>query len=545
MIEPIDRGATGPPGPSRPDHRSTGAGDRPVRTGSLRARVVVSVLVLLAVVLTLLAVVVTTVLGNSLREDLRARLQDRAGYAVVLQQQGVTGQTLADQMSGGGIFSTFTADGAEYVGRPDAAPSAQDRPVPAPGSPPGAAPALPQPVVEPDVAFSEAGGTLVAQVGLPGGVLRLQAGESDIERTLSTLRTIEIVAGIAALVITGLVLIRLVGVALRPLDRMAALARRIGAGARGRRLRPTKPDTDLGRTAVAFDEMLDALEAAEMSAQQAQERMRQFLADASHDLRTPLAGIVAGADALLRADFDRLDRADREERLVAIVRQSRHAARLVDDLIVMARMDNTRPGTAPVGRVRTVDLVDLVRDQVAGVTLRRPDHRYELAADATGVTVRIDPDELGRALANLLENAAQAGPPGGPVAVTVTAGPAAAGREVVVAVEDEGPGVPPDQRDRIFERFVRLSSDRAGDGSGLGLPIARAVARRAGGDVVCLARTDGRPGARFELRLPAGPGGSGAGHDGSDRDEPGRDEPGRDEPGVPGPIPRAGLPSQV
>ncbi|WP_420123975.1 HAMP domain-containing sensor histidine kinase [Nakamurella sp.] len=539
-----------------------GAGDGPVRTGSLRARVVVAVLVLLAVVLTSLAVVVTTVLGNSLREDLRARLQDRAGYAVVLQQQGVTGQTLADQMSGGGIFSSFTADGAEYIGRPDAAPPAQARPVPAPGNPPAATPPLPQPAVEPDVAFSEAAGTLTAQVTLPGGVLQLQAEEGDIERTLSTLRTIEIVAGIAALAVTGLVLVRLVGVALRPLDRMAALARRIGAGARGRRLRPTKPDTDLGRTAVAFDEMLDALEAAETSAQQAQERMRQFLADASHDLRTPLAGIVAGADALLRADFDGLDRADREQRLVAIVRQSRHAARLVDDLIVMARMDNAGPGAAPAGRVRPVDPVDLVRDQVAGVALRRPDQRFELAADAAGVTVRIDPDELGRAVANLLENAARAGSPGGPVAVTVTSRPAAGDGgtgevepevetdpvDVVVAVEDGGPGVPPDQRDRIFERFVRLSSERAGDGSGLGLPIARAVARRAGGDVVCLARPDGRPGARFELRLPAVPGGAGAlvggpGHHGPDHGGVPGPVGGPGDSGIPSLAPPAGLPS--
>ena len=547
------RTAVDPPGRPRPgDGSDPGAGDQPVRTGSLRARVVVSVLVLLAVVLTLLAVVVTTVLGNSLREDLRARLQDRAGYAVVLQQQGVTGQTLADQMSGGGISSSFAADGTEYIGRPDAAPLAQVRPVPAPGNPPAATPPLPQPAVEPDVAFNEADGTLTAQVTLPGGVLQLQAGEGDIERTLSTLRTIEIVAGIAALLITGLVLVRLVGVALRPMDRMAALARRIGAGARGRRLRPTKPDTDLGRTAVAFDEMLDALEAAETSAHQAQERMRQFLADASHDLRTPLAGIVAGADALLRADFDRLDRADREQRLVAIVRQSRHAARLVDDLIVMARMDNTRPGAAPDGRVRPVDPVDLVRDHVAGVALQRPDQRYELAADVAGVTVRIDPDELGRAVANLLENAARAGPPGGLVAVTVTTRPAAGGGEVVVGVEDEGHGVPSDQRDRIFERFVRLSSERAGDGSGLGLPIARAVARRAGGDVVCLARSDGRPGARFELRLPAVPDAAGAlvggpGHHRPDHGgQPGPDGgPGPDDAGIPSPNPRTGLPSEA
>ncbi|WP_395728326.1 ATP-binding protein [Nakamurella sp.] len=477
--------------------------DRPVRTGSLRARVVVSVLVLLAVVLALLGVVVTTVLGNSLRDDLRQRLQDRAGYAVVLQQQGVTGQTLADQMSGGGILGTFTAGGEEFVGRADVAPQAPAPPnAPEPGNPPGAAPPLPQPAVEPVVRFSESDGQLTAQVTVPPGVLQLQVSENDIERTLSALRTIEVVAGVAALLITGLVLVRLVGVALRPLDRMAALARRIGAGARGRRLRPTKPNTDLGRTAVAFDEMLDALEAAETNAQQAQERMRQFLADASHDLRTPLAGIVAGSDGLLRADFDELDRAEREQRLVAIVRQSRQAARLVDDLLLMARMDNSAAEHQT--RSQRVDLIEVVRQQVDAVALRRPDLHVDLRIEADVNSVRIDPDELGRALANLLENAAQAGPAGGTVTATVATRRTTAGDEVTVTVTDDGVGVPADQRDRIFDRFVRLSTDRGGQGSGLGLPIARSIARNAGGDVECLPRPDGRRGARFELSLPAG-----------------------------------------
>jgi two-component system OmpR family sensor kinase len=337
----------------------------------------------------------------------------------------------------------------------------------------------------------------------PGGLQQTLSRAQHSSARCPPLRIIEIVAGLAALLITGVALVRLVAVSLRPLDRMASLARRIVAGARGRRLRPTMPDTDLGRTAVAFDEMLDALETAETAAQQAQERMRQFLADASHDLRTPLAGIIAGSDALLRADFDHLDRADQERRLVAIVRQSRHAARLVDDLIVMARLDNR--GAGHESRSQAVDLVEAVRHQVDAVALRRPGRRYELDARADGATVRIDPDELGRALANLLENAAQASPPGGTVTASVTAGAfGQSGAEATVTVQDDGPGVPADQRERIFERFVRLSTDRGGQGSGLGLPIARAVARRAGGDVVCHPRSDGLTGARFELSLPSG-----------------------------------------
>ena len=228
--------------------------------------------------------------------------------------------------------------------------------------------------------------------------------------------------------------------------------------------------------------------------------MRQFLADASHDLRTPLAGVVAGSDALLRADFDRLDRADREQRLVAIVRQARQAARIVDDLLVMARFDGALHSET---RLPTVNLVGVLGQQLDALALRNPHLRSELHSDAPLVGVRMDPDELRRSIANLLENAAQASPPAGQVTVTIATGASSTGGDMVImTVLDDGPGVPADQRERIFERFVRLSADRGGEGSGLGLPIARAFARRAGGDVVCGSRPDRRSGAAFELSLP-------------------------------------------
>ena len=375
-------------------------------------------------------------------------------------------------MSGSGVFSSFTSNGEQFVGR-DAGPlGTGPAGGPTPGVPPAVPPALPQPAVEPDVAFSEADGLLVAQVSLRDGTLELQASEAEIDRTLSVLRTIEIVAGAVALLVTGLVLTRVVAVALRPLDRMTLLANRIRAGARGRRLRPTRPRTEIGRTATAFDEMLDSLETAEAAANQAQERMQRFLADASHDLRTPLAGIIAGSDALLRSDFDELDRAEREQRLVAIVRQARQASRLVDDLLVIARLDNpeqARPGV-------TVDLVEVVRQQLETVALRRPDVTVALgrpdvavalrrpdvtvATQAAGdqLLVRADPDGLRRVISNLLDNAANASPPNGKV-------------------------------------VVELGSDGA-----------RALARRDGGDVRCRNRAD-RVGGRFELTLPASIGG--------------------------------------
>ena len=152
---------------------------------------------------------------------------------------------------------------------------------------------------------------MTATVGLRNGTLVLSTNESDIANTLARLRQIELVAGAATLLIAGLLLITVVRAALRPLDRMSGLARQIRDGTRGRRLLPTKPHTDLGRTAAAFDDMLDALENAEALAQSAAEQMRQFLTDASHDLRTPLAGVIAGAEQLLRQPAPRIEREER------------------------------------------------------------------------------------------------------------------------------------------------------------------------------------------------------------------------------------------
>lgn len=465
-----------------------------LRTGSLRVRVVLSVLTLVAVVIAALSVVVAVLLGDALRADLRQRLDDRAGYAVVLQEQGVTGQTLADQMSGGGVYSTFVSNGLAYVGRDPGPPDPA-----APPAGPGAAPptALPQPPVTPKVAYTESDNQLIAEVALADGRLTLRTSETEIDRALSALRTIQLIAGGIALLACGLMLFGIVTVALRPLNRMTALAHRIRGGVRGRRLRPTRPSTEIGRTATALDEMLDALESAEAAAQHAETRMRQFLADASHDLRTPLAGVIAGSDALIRADPQSISRGELERRLVVIVRQARLAGRLVDDLLVMTRLD-AAGGSAPTAEV---DLPVLVREQWDAILLRRPDLVLDLRVHGPTQPVRAVGSDLRRAVTNLLDNAAAASPAGATIGVRVSQNGSAR-----IEVIDDGPGVPVEDRDRIFDRFVRLSAARStvdgATGSGLGLPIARSVARAHGGDVCCLARPDGAPGGCFELRLP-------------------------------------------
>ena len=451
-----------------------------MKTGSLRRRVAVSALGLLVLVLVGLGILVNALLANALRSDLRARLEDRAGYAALLLEQGVSGQTLADKLAGGGVYPTFTTTGGHFVGRPGGPPFG------GPGGPGGPAP---RPAVAPTVSYSESDGQLTATVKFSTGTLTLQTSEGDLDRTLSELRRIELLAGTGTIGIAGGLLFVLVNGAMRPLTRMTELARRIRDGARGGRLRPRSPGTDLGRTAAAFDEMLDALESAERQAQQAELRMRGFLADASHDLRTPLAGVIAGAEQVLRNPGSR---PEREARLVAVVRQARRAGRLVDDLLLMTRLDGV--DEPALTHTHLLDLATVAGNEVEAARLRHPELRIVGPGGTEPLTVMADPDRLPRLLSNLLDNAAQSG------ASHITVTGTRTRDSVILRLNDNGPGIPEADRERIFERFVRLDTSRSGDGAGLGLPISRAIARAHGGDLTCVAFASG---ACFELALPA------------------------------------------
>ena len=322
-----------------------------MRTTSLRARVLVAVLAVLVAALVGLGLLVNAVLSARLHGDLRDRLAERAGFARLLAGSTLSDQALADRLTGQGITATVRDGGAETYGRSR----------PDPGRPPrGNRPAVPP---APEAVIRDDGGALTATLPMDGRTLILTASSVEIDRALAQLRTVELAAGAGTVLVAGLLLLRVVGGALAPLDRMTALAGRIARGGRGERLRPTKPDTDLGRTAGAFDAMLDALEDSEV-------RMRRFLADASHDLRTPVAGLLASSESLLRDDPGR---AERERRLVAMVREARRAGRLVDDLLLMARLDGAEPAREL--RREPVDLAVLAAEVAAAQRLLGADVR--------------------------------------------------------------------------------------------------------------------------------------------------------------------------
>lgn len=543
--------------PTRPQDVSThprgGAGRAPdgtapgLRTGSLRVRTVVAVLLLLAVLLTALAVTVELTLGQRLRAQVVDRLSDRAAAAAALVGT-VDGDELADRLSAQGLSVVIRdANGDAIVAGPspeqlrDGPPELGDggpgRGGPASGldAGPGGAGTGSQGTSGTDGSGTDGSGTdsggtdasdsstgadaadagsasssgsvtvsssevrsddevttLVSQLS-DGSTITLTTDSRSVGETLVQLRWVMIGASAAFLLIAAIGLALVVRATLRPLDRMTGVARSIAHGDRGRRLRPARRDTEIGRVAVAFDEMLDGVEGAERAALDAETRVRAFVSDAAHELRTPVAGMRAAADTLVRSPGT----ADERERLAThVVREAERASRLIDDMLLMARVDQ--------GISLDVAPVDLGASLLADVErqrLRRPSLDLRVVLPDGPVVVAADAGRVSQVVGNLVDNAARATGGTGQVTLWLDASRV---DEVSVLVSDDGPGVPADDRERVFDRLVRLDeARRSGDGgAGLGLPIARGLARAHGGDLVCEAPGFGRPGAVFRLTLP-------------------------------------------
>jgi signal transduction histidine kinase len=244
----------------------------------------------------------------------------------------------------------------------------------------------------------------------------------------------------------------------------------------------TGADDEVAELARTLQAMLDSLEASREETEGALMRQRQFVADASHELRTPLTSILANLELLAEV----LD-GERGEAARSALRSSQRMRRLVGDLLLLARADAKRQlprEPTDVGRV----LVE------AAAELGPVADGHELTIDSDEAVVNGTRDELHRMTLNLMENAIRHTPEGTHVSARVGADDG----EVVLTVEDNGPGVPTELRERVFERFVRGAGDR-GSSSGLGLSIVRAVAQSHGGSVEL---EDAGPGARFVVRLP-------------------------------------------
>ncbi|KZS78383.1 two-component sensor histidine kinase [Mycobacterium kansasii] len=469
-------------------------------TPSLQRRVVLLVVALLAGLLVVLGVTVDVTLGLQARRNLHDRLMAATSRADALVAAHTSPELLAAQLNGGSVRALLvTADGSAYGDR-SISPATTAGPVVQ--APPGYPPPLPPGPHPPPGLPPDTTATAVVHPLPDGSRLILVADTTQTTQVTRQLRQLMIAAGLGTLAVAALLLVVVSRTALRPLDRLAALAQDITTGDRGRRLRPDRTDTELGRAASAFDGMLDALEASELrarqaadSAQRAESATRQFLVDAAHELRTPIAGIQAAAEQLAttasRHEADAVARGQ-YRRASLLLSDARRAGRLVADMLDLSRID---AGLSL--DVHDADLGAIVDAEVHRAAMLAPN----LTVSRTGLgslAIAADPTGVAQILSNLLDNARRYTPAGGSITVGLSAG----GGVAEVTVTDTGPGIPDDERYRIFERLVRLDAGRARDhgGAGLGLPIARALARAHGGDLVCL-RHDG--GAQFRLTLPA------------------------------------------
>ncbi len=427
-----------------------------MKTGSLRARVILITLALLAIVLASVVTAVTLAYRAKLDGDLHSRLA-KAGAAV--ERVGSAGQAKR-------LLPGLALEGIAIRITPPAGSEA-----------PAAGPAKTASTIH------ARGSLLILDELLRDGTkLSFTASRASIDHAVTNLLLVELLVATAALALATLLVLQGTRTALRPLSAVIETATRIAHGDTQLRLEPSRTDTELGSLAQAFDQMVAALEKAIEEARASDAATRRFLADASHELRTPITALQASVETLLREQPERPER-DRLE--AAVARESERLGRLVDDLLGLARLEAHPTRTS-------VDLVKIARTLVEDAHTRAPRAAIMLSAD-NDTTVNGDPDALERVLRNLIDNALAAIRPTGLIEVQLQR----CNGCVQARIADDGPGVPEHQREHIFERFVRLDSSKPGHG--LGLAIARRIAQQHHGDLTC----DPAPtGASFTLRLP-------------------------------------------
>ena len=320
--------------------------------------------------------------------------------------------------------------------------------------------------------------------GPANAVAQLAVSLAPIDATLAQLRLVTgIVAGVV-LVLAAAAAWAITRRGLGPLDRITATADRIAAGDLAARTSLRPGDDEVGRLAGAFDGMADQVDATFQA-------HRQFAADASHELRSPLTVLGGYVDVLARTD---LDSATRARTLAAMRREIDRLTRLSSDLLLLTQLE------AGGGRLaaRRVDLGDLVEDIGAAARIMGPDQHIEVVRNGP-VPVVADPDRLTQALMNLVDNAVRHTPPGGEVRLSVERRDSLA----VAEVRNDGAAIAPEDLDHVFDRFYRVTDGAAsqnGHHAGLGLAIVKAIAEASGGRA---AAASDATGTSFSILLPA------------------------------------------
>ena len=331
-----------------------------------------------------------------------------------------------------------------------------------------------------------------AAAGGSGDVVVAAVPMDSYDATLAHLLLLELLVGAAVVLILVLATWLIIRRGLQPLARRGETARAIAGGELGRRVSPADPNTEVGRLGQALNTMLGRLEAAFGQRAAVEQRLRRFVADASHELRTPLTSMRGYAELVRRNPG--MEPAELEAALGRIEAEARRMGVLIDDLLLLARLDQGRPlERGP------VDLEALVVDACGDGRVSDPGRTISARVTAP-LVIPGDELRLRQVLGNLLRNALVHTPAGTPVEVTL--------REeqgwAVIEVTDHGPGIPAAARGLIFERFHRADPERSRDqgGSGLGLSIVAGVVAAHGGRVA-VGDTPGG-GASFRIDLPLG-----------------------------------------
>jgi len=315
-----------------------------------------------------------------------------------------------------------------------------------------------------------------------GGAIQFARSFGNVDATLSRLKIL-----LALLCFAGTLLAALFGrlfgrQVMQPVIELTAAAEHITQTEDLARRIDVPGDDEVGRMAARFNTMLDTLESSRHALDDSVHAQRQLVADASHELRTPVTSLRTNIEVLLAGG--ELPADDRRRLLEDVRAETEELSALITDVIELAR------GDEPLSGVEEVQLDALVTEAVARARRRRPNVTFDAELEPT--VVEGLPDRLGRAVDNLLDNAAKYGGEGSVVEVGL--------RDGELSVRDHGPGIPAADRPHVFDRFYRGATARGRPGSGLGLAIVRQVAETHGGTIAVEEGAGG--GSRFVLRLP-------------------------------------------
>lgn len=324
-----------------------------------------------------------------------------------------------------------------------------------------------------------------------GGAVALAIPLDDVNATLARLLAVEAIVTVAVLLAVVAMAMALVRVGLHPLREIEMTAQEIAAGDLTRRVEPTDTRTEIGRLGSALNVMLERIGSAFAQKEASEARLRRFVADASHELRTPLTSIRGYAELFRRGADRRPD--DLADAMRRIESESERMGGLVDELLLLARLDQGRPLDR-----EAVDLALIVADAVEDARVSDPARTIEISGVASAV-FQGDEARLRQVIANVLTNSLVHTPSEAAIRVRVDAGV----DDVTVEIADDGPGMSAEHVQRAFDRFFRVDPARTRDtgGTGLGLSIVSAIIQAHGGTISLT--SEAGAGTQVTIRLPS------------------------------------------